>query len=318
MIKQLADNIQNEVSKVVMGKTSQIRLLTAAVLAEGHVLLDDLPGVGKTTLVKALSLALGCRFSRVQFTPDLLPSDIIGMNIFDRLTGAFKRVDGPVNTNILLADELNRAIPRTQSALLEAMEERQVTIDGEARPLPSPFIVLATQNPVETESTFRLPAAQLDRFMIKLSLGYPEMSEEVAMLKTVGDAIAFESITPVTDAEELACLQVEIREITVAESVINYIVALTAATRKHPSIKIGASPRATKAIYKAAKALAAVSGRHYVTPDDIHELALPILSHRLTMDPRARAAGKDPHTVLKEILTSLPVPPERDHLFDER
>ncbi|MBQ9980725.1 MAG: MoxR family ATPase [Oscillospiraceae bacterium] len=318
MVKQLSERIQNEVSKVVSGKEKQVRLLIAAVLSEGHILLDDLPGVGKTTLVKALSMALGCDYKRVQFTPDLLPSDIIGMNIFDRQTGAFKRIEGPVRTNLLLADELNRAIPRTQSALLEAMEERQVTIDGETSPLPEPFVVLATQNPVESESTFRLPAAQMDRFMFKLSLGYPKTAEEVYMIKNVGDYIPFDTIEAVTDASELAKLQKDVREVAVSDDVTEYIVKLVSSTRSHPAVKLGASPRASKAMFKAAKALAAIYGRDFATPDDIHELAVPLLSHRLTIDPRARSAGKTPENVLAEIMGQVVVPPEKERLFDEK
>lgn len=314
-IQSLTDALVGEVSKIVVGKEPQIRLMAAALLAEGHILLDDLPGVGKTTLVKTLALALGCQFRRIQFTPDLLPSDVVGMNIFDRQSGAFRRMDGPVFTNLLLADELNRAIPRTQSALLEAMEERQVSLDGESRPLPAPFAVLATQNPVEAESTFRLPAAQLDRFMIRLSLGYPSPEEEARMLTDVGDAIPFEAVEAVTSAEELTALQREVRSVAVSPDMADYIVALTGATRSHPSLRLGTSPRASKALFKCAKALAAGRGRAFITPDDIQELALPVLSHRLVLTAEARMSGQSPESVLTSILESLPVPPARDKLF---
>lgn len=314
-IRQLTESLIAEVSKVVVGKELHIRLMASAILAEGHILLDDLPGVGKTTLVKALALALGCRFARIQFTPDLLPSDVVGMNIFDRESGALRRLDGPVFTNLLLADELNRAIPRTQSALLEAMEERQVTLDGESRSLPSPFAVLATQNPVESESTFRLPAAQLDRFMLRLSLGYPTEEEEARMLSLVGDEIPFEAVSAVSDPEELSALQLKVRQIAVSTGMTDYIVSLTSATRNHPALQLGASPRASRALFKCAKALAAGYGRAFVTPDDIRELAVPVLAHRLTLSAEARMSGLDTAAVLSEILDALPVPPARDQLF---
>ncbi|MCD8087977.1 MAG: MoxR family ATPase [Oscillospiraceae bacterium] len=313
---ELEQKIDNEVSKVVVGKSAQIRLITAAILAGGHILLEDLPGVGKTTLVKCLSTALGCESRRIQFTPDLLPSDVTGMNIFDRQTGVFKRMEGPVMTNLLLADELNRAIPRTQSALLEAMEERQVTLDGVTEKLPAPFVVLATQNPVETESTFRLPAAQMDRFLLCLSLGYPTVEEETQMLRLVGDDMPYDQVQAVTSPAEICALQDEIAAVKVSDAVMDYIVALTAKTRNNPDLRLGASPRATRALYRAAKALAAVSGRNYVTPDDVKELAGPALNHRMVLSADAAMAGKTVPDVLSGILSSLPVPPEKDELLD--
>lgn len=312
----LEQQIDREVSKVVAGKSAQVRLITAAILAEGHILLEDLPGVGKTTLVKCLSIALGCQSRRIQFTPDLLPSDVTGMNIFDRQSGTFKRMEGPVMTNLLLADELNRAIPRTQSALLEAMEERQVTLDGQTEKLPAPFVVLATQNPVETESTFRLPAAQMDRFLLCLSLGYPTEEEEGRMLRLVGGDMPYDQVQAVTSPEKLCALQKEIASVSVADEVMDYIVSLTAETRRSPDLRLGASPRATRALYRAAKALAAVSGRDYVTPDDVKELAGPVLCHRMVLGADAAMAGKDVAGVLGEILGRLPVPPDREALLD--
>ncbi len=311
----LEQNIDREVAKVVVGKSAQIRLITAAILAGGHILLEDLPGVGKTTLVKCLSTALGCDSRRIQFTPDLLPSDVTGMNIFDRQTGTFKRMEGPVMTNLLLADELNRAIPRTQSALLEAMEERQVTLDGVTEKLPAPFVVLATQNPVETESTFRLPAAQMDRFLLCLSLGYPTEAEEGQMLRLVGDVMPYDQVQAVTTPEEICALHDEIAAVKVADEVMDYIVALVSRTRHSPDLRLGASPRATRAIYRAAKALAAVSGREYVIPDDVKELAPHALNHRMVLSADAAMAGKTVPQVLDEILRSLPVPPEREALL---
>lgn len=312
---KLEQDIDREISKIIVGKSRQVRLIVAAILAGGHILLDDLPGVGKTTLVKCLAAALGCESRRIQFTPDLLPSDVTGMNIYDRASGTFKRMRGPVMTNLLLADEINRAIPRTQSALLEAMEERQVTLDGVTEKLPEPFSVLATQNPVESESTFRLPAAQTDRFLMCLSLGYPSPAEEEAMLRLVGDELPFETIRAVTGSEQLTTLRKEISAVRLTDELTQYIVTLTDATRKSAELSLGASPRASRALYRACKALAAVSGRDYATPDDIKELAKPVLCHRLVLSPDTAMAGKTAETVLEGILSSLPVPPATQTLF---
>ena len=282
-ICRLAREIQAETEKIIVGKSDRIRLIIMAVLADGHVLLDDLPGVGKTTLVKAISLALGCRSGRIQFVPDMLPSDIIGMRIFNQKTGEFELRQGPVMTNLLLADEINRAIPRTQSALLEAMEERQISIDGEQFRLPEPFLVLATQNPVESESTFRLPAAQMDRFLIRISMGYPRPEEEREMLRNLGDEIPFGQVRAVTSAEELVRTQKEIAAVHVSDAVADYIVALAAMTRTHDQLVMGASPRASRGLYRAAKVWAAMEGRDFVTPDDVKVLAHPVLEHRLML-----------------------------------
>ena len=314
---KLQQDIEKEVGKVLVGKAGQLRLITAAILAGGHILLEDLPGVGKTTLVKGLSRALGCDSKRIQFTPDLLPSDVTGMNIFDRNSGRFRRMQGPVMTNLLLADELNRAIPRTQSALLEAMEEKQVTLDGETEKLPEPFVVLATQNPVESESTFRLPAAQMDRFLMCLSLGYPSAAEEAAMLRLVGGSADFDAVQAVTGPAAIAALQKEIEGVTVSDAVAEYIVAVTTATRQSDALRLGASPRASRALYRAAKALAAVSGRDFVTPDDVKELAAPVLCHRLMLSARAVMAGQTAEAVLAQILEKLPVPPAKEALFEK-
>lgn len=314
---ELEQGLVREVSKVVVGKAAQLRLITAAILAEGHILLEDLPGVGKTTLVRCLSRALGCEARRIQFTPDLLPSDVTGMNIFDRQTGQFRRLQGPVMTNLLLADELNRAIPRTQSALLEAMEEKQVTLDGETEKLPAPFVVLATQNPVETESTFHLPAAQMDRFLLCLSMGYPTPEEEVEMLRLVGNDIPFDAVQPITTPHEICALQRSVQSVKISDDVTAYIVALAEKTRRSPDLRLGASPRATRALYRASKALAAVSGRDYVTPDDVRELAVPVLCHRLVLSADAAMAGKEPAAVLTALLDALPVPPAKEDLFNK-
>ena len=305
-----------EAEKLILGKRDRIRLILMALLAEGHILLDDLPGVGKTTLVKALAIASGCEAKRVQFVPDLLPADIIGMNIFDQKTGQFRRLDGPVFTNILLADEINRAVPRTQSALLEAMEEKSVTIDGETLPLPAPFMVMATQNPVESESTFRLPAAQMDRFLIRLSMGYPDPAEEKQMLFALGDTMPFDAVEAVAGPETILELRRQVAGVTVSDAVAEYIIALTTATRSFPGVVMGASPRASRALYRAAKAWAAMEGRDFVTPDDVKYLAPYVLAHRLQLGSESRLSGLTAQAVVARILQETPVPPEKARLFD--
>ncbi|MGI6030608.1 MAG: AAA family ATPase [Eubacteriales bacterium] len=314
-VVKTAEGLTTEVEKIIVGKHNQIQLIVMAVLADGHILLDDLPGSGKTTLVKALSIALGCSFRRVQFTPDLLPSDIIGMNIFNQKTREFQFMEGPVNTNILLADEINRAIPRTQSALLEAMEERQVTVDGESRTLPQPFLVMATQNPVESESTFQLPAAQMDRFLVKLSLGYPTAQEEQNMLANLGDGIPFEQVQAVTSPQELVELQQAISQVHVSDMVSAYLVELVHRTRENKLLRSGASPRASRSLYRAGKAWAAMQGREYVTPDDIQAIAPSILVHRVQVSSEARFAGTTAEEIIGQILAETPVPPAREDLF---
>ena len=317
-IAHISGRVLEETEKIIVGKRDKIRLIIMAVLAGGHVLLDDLPGVGKTTLLKTLSIALGCTSKRVQFVPDLLPSDICGMKIYNQKTGVFQVVEGPVMTNLLLADEINRAIPRTQSALLEAMEERQVTIDAETLPLPKPFLVLATENPVESESTFRLPAAQMDRFLIRLSLGYPAAEEETRMLQNLGDRIPFEAVETVTCAEELVKLQDQAAQVYVSDAVAAYIVALAGATRSHTDLSMGASPRGSRGLYRAAKVWAAMEGRDYVTPDDVQYLAVPVLSHRLLLTGQARFSGKSAESVVREVLSSVEVPPRTEEMFRGR
>lgn len=308
-IRKLSQDIQRETEKIIVGKPDRIRLIIMAVLANGHVLLDDLPGVGKTTLVKTISLALGCRSGRIQFVPDMLPSDIIGMRIFNQKTGDFELRQGPVMTNILLADEINRAIPRTQSALLEAMEERQISIDGEQFPLPEPFLVLATQNPVESESTFRLPAAQMDRFLIRISMGYPQPEEEREMLRSLGDEIPFHTVQAVTSAGDLVRAQKEIAAVHVSDAVADYIVALVGMTRSHDQLVMGASPRASRGLYRAAKVWAAMEGRDFVTPDDVKTLAHPVLEHRLVLSSGARFSGASAAAVLDDVLSRVEASP---------
>ena len=301
-IAQLADRLTAETAKIIYGKETQIRLIVMALLSQGHVLLEDLPGVGKTTLIKTLAAVSGCRSKRIQFVPDLLPADILGMNIYDRNRGEFRRLPGPVFTNLLLADEINRAVPRTQSALLEAMEERQVTIDGETLPLPPPFVVMAPQHPVESESTFRLPAAQMARFLIRLSMGYPAPEEERRMLFSLGDSIPLDGLETVTSPEELVSAQDSLSQIRVSPEVADYLVALVGATRSHPMVRMGASPRASRA-------WAAMAGRSFVTPDDIQALIHPVLAHRLLLTNEARLSGVTADGVLDQIAAQLPVPP---------
>ena len=307
-VKEITDSVVRETSKIIIGKEEQIRLVMTAILCGGHVLLDDLPGAGKTTLVKAVSRALGCAFSRVQFTPDLLPSDIVGMNVFNQKTNDFTIMHGPIMTNIFLADEINRAIPRTQAALLEAMEERQVTIDGVTYPLPAPFIVMATQNPVEMESTFHLPIAQIDRFMVRMSLGYPAHGDEIEMLKTVGDEIPFDSIVPVVNDEELTRIQHQIRSVYISEAVLEYIVNLIEFTRKSKMLMLPAGPRGSRALYRAGKVRAAMKDRDYVTPDDIKILAPYILCHRLALSSEARLNGRSASEVVSQALIEVEAP----------
>ena len=312
-----AEKLKKEIAKIFVGKTQQVELITMSVFAGGHVLLDDLPGSGKTTLIKTMSRALGCDFKRIQFTPDLLPSDIIGMTIYDRAEGTFKQVKGPVFTNILLADEINRAIPRTQAALLEAMEEQQVTIDNDTFTLPEPFFVMATQNPVERESTFQLPAAQMDRFFIRLSLGFPDREEEAKMLTELGDSMDFSVVETVSSPEELMEIRSEIQSVYVSDNIKEYIVELVHRSREHKLLKSGASPRASRCLYQGGKSHAAIQGRDYVTPEDIAAIFLPIMGHRVILSNEARYTKKSEADILNSILEETPVPPGKAKMFDE-
>ena len=304
-----------ETGKIIVGKDEQIRLIFGSILCGGHVLLDDLPGTGKTTLVKTISKVLGCNASRVQFTPDLLPSDILGMNIFDQKTSDFKMMHGPIMTNIFLADEINRAIPRTQSALLEAMEELQVTIDGTTYPLPKPFVVMATQNPVEMESTFKLPIAQMDRFMMRLSLGYPTYNEEIDMLKTVGDGIPFDKINEIISNQEIVNAQEDIAKVHIDDRVTEYIVSIADATRDNDMLTLSCSPRGSRALYRASKVWAAISGRDYVIPDDVKYLAPHIVSHRIVASKEATMNGLSSKDVVTDILAKVDFPVSDEELI---
>ena len=305
----------NEASKVIVGKDDRIRLIITSVLAGGHILLDDLPGAGKTTLVKTLSAVLGCSCSRVQFTPDLLPSDVTGLSVYDQKLGDFRMRLGPIVTNLFLADEINRAIPRTQSALLEAMEEGQITIDGETIVLPRPFLVMATQNPVEQESTFRLPVAQMDRFSMRISLGYPDPEGEVLMLKTVGDEIPFDKLEQIFEDGELVSMQQQISSVFISDKVLAYIVAVVEATRNTTLLALPASPRGTRALYRVSKAWAASNGRDFVTPDDVKALVPHILPHRVLISGEAKLSGRTEVDVINELLATVPVPVDEEELI---
>ena len=306
-VATLAESVIENVEKVIVGKRQAIELAMVALFCEGHVLIEDVPGVGKTMLARAVAISLGCSFKRLQCTPDLLPSDVTGVSIYDQKTGEFRFRPGPAFVNILLADEINRATPRTQSALLEAMGEYQITADGVTRPLPRPFLVLATQNPIEYEGTFPLPEAQLDRFLLRISLGYPTAEEEDQILINLRRKHPIDTIGRVVEADDLLGLQPDVWDVTVDETVRSYIVRLVRATRQHPDLALGASPRGSLGLYKAAQALAAIQGRDYVLPDDVKRLAMPALAHRLIVRPESALRGRDDRGILKAILDETPL-----------
>ena len=310
-IKEAAERFIQNINKVIVGKRENIELVLAALLCEGHLLIEDVPGIGKTMLAKAVARSLGCSFKRIQSTPDLLPSDVIGIHYFNQKTSEFEFRPGPIIANILLVDEINRATPRTQSCLLEAMQERQVTVDLETVPLPRPFLVIATQNPIELEGTFPLPEAQLDRFLLRIGLGYPSEDEEGTILSRFEKGNPLDILTNVLEAAELLELQKLCREVYVDESVRKYVTAITRATRSHEGIKLGASPRASLGLHLAAQALAAIRGRSYVIPDDVKYLVVPALAHRLISKTEARLKGRSTEAIVTDIVSTIPVPVEK-------
>ena len=310
-ISEVASRLRDNVQRVIVGATGAIDLAIVALLCRGHVLVEDVPGIGKTTLTKVLAQSMGCAFRRIQFTPDLMPSDVLGVNFFNQKASEFEFRPGPVFSQVLLADEINRATPRTQSALLEAMQERQSTIDGETYPLPEPFLVIATQNPVEMEGTFPLPEAQLDRFMVRVRLGYPTPDEEAAILQRFERTIGEPTVEPVTEAGELRQMQELVTTVRVDPSVRSYIVAVVQATREHTGLSLGASPRASLALYRCCQANAALDGRDFVSPDDVKSLASPVLAHRMLVTSNSRLRGRTADHVIEEILGTAPVPIER-------
>jgi MoxR-like ATPase len=310
-VQDLATAVQRvieNVERVIVGKAEPVAFSLIAVICHGHVLIEDVPGVGKTVLTKAIARSIGCTFKRIQFTPDLLPSDVTGVSIYNQKTGNFEFRPGPIMAQIVLADEVNRATPKTQSALLEAMEEAQVTIDGSTYRLPEPFMVMATQNPIEYEGTFPLPEAQLDRFMMNISLGYPKAADEVNILTSHQHHHPLEDLTQIMTAEELVQIQQQVRDIHVDPSIREYIVAIANATRNHQNIYLGASPRGSLALFRGVQALAAMRGRGYVIPDDVKILTRPMLAHRIIVTPAARVRGITSAALLDEILQSVAIP----------
>lgn len=311
-IHVMARRIREMVERVIVGKRDVIDRLLVALLAEGHVLIEDVPGIGKTRLARSLCLALGGVFQRIQFTPDLLPTDVLGSLVYEPQSGTFTYHPGPIFANVILADEVNRGTPRTQSALLEAMEERQVTVERQTYPLPRPFLVVATQNPVELEGTFPLPEAQLDRFLLRLQVGYPEHEDEREMIRRLLRRDPIVDVEPVTEPGELAAAIEQVRRVHLGQAVEGYLLEIVRRTREHPEIELGVSPRGTLALARAAQALAVLNGRSFVIPDDVRALVVPALGHRLMLTSRAELHGRTREEILEAILAEVPVPVEED------
>lgn len=307
-VQTYTEKIITNLEKVIVGKQPALELVVIGLLCQGHILIDDVPGVGKTILARSLAKSLGCSFNRIQFTPDMLPSDVTGVSIFNQVSREFEFRAGPVMANIVLADEINRATPKTQSALLESMEERQVTVDGISHPLPDPFMILATQNPIEYEGTFPLPEAQLDRFLLRLRLGYPNLQDEILVLELQQLRHPILDLQPVTTVEEMRTMQESIKRVFVADAVKRYIVELTRSTRNSADVYLGSSPRGSLGLFRAGQALAAIRGRDYVLPDDIKYLAPFVLSHRMVIQAAARMKNLSADQVVNEILHTVAVP----------
>ena len=314
IVQALAERVSTNIQRVIVGKQNEVRLTMLALLCEGHLLIEDVPGVGKTMLARSIARSVGCSFRRLQFTPDMLPSDVTGVSIFNQKTMEFEFRPGPIMAQIVLTDEINRATPKTQSALLEAMEERQVTVDGVTYPMARPFLVLATQNPIEYEGTFPLPEAQVDRFMMRIHLGYPSKQNEIEVLNRQIEHHPIQDLQQVVSVEELVEAQRAARKIYVDDLVKSYIVDIVTATREHPEVYLGASPRGSLALHAASRAWAAIEGRDYVIPDDIKLLAESVLSHRLIVSPSARIKNVTPRQVVEDALRHTPVPGARAKL----
>lgn len=311
IVQTIGERVLNNVQQVIVGKESEIRLTLLSLMCEGHLLIEDVPGVGKTMLARAIAKSIGCEFRRIQFTPDMLPSDVTGVSIFNQKTMEFEFRPGPILAQIVLADEINRATPKTQSALLESMEERQLTVDGHTYPMARPFLVLATQNPIEYEGTFPLPEAQVDRFMMRIHLGYPSKKHEIDVLTRQTNHHPIQDLDQVVSSEELLEAQSVIRQVYVDDLVKSYIVDLVAATRDHPDIYLGASPRGSLSLFLATRAWAALEGRDFVLPDDVKRLAEATLAHRLIISPSARIKNVTAHQIVEDALRQTPVPGAR-------
>ncbi len=308
IVQSVAERLIDNVAQVIIGKRAEIRLTVLGLLCQGHILIEDVPGVGKTMLARALARSIGASFSRIQFTPDMLPSDVTGVSVYNQRSGEFEFRPGPIMSQIVLTDEINRATPKTQAALLEAMEERQITVDGHTYPLQEPFLVIATQNPIEYEGTFPLPEAQLDRFMLRIRLGYPTPQEEIAMLDAQQYQHPLATLQQVVSVEELLAAQQAVRQVYLSQDVKTYIVSLVARSRQHPDVYLGASPRGALTLFRTAQARAAIAGRDYVLPDDIKALAEPSLAHRIIVGPSARIKNISASAIVRQLLEEVPVP----------